>query len=121
MGSELELQDGTAAITLCATPIFRTAEPGVGWVTGAWGVVANDGSGELVDFRERSIAVGSEETFNWEVLNDESAAPASRRRFSTLKSMSSIPTTLAHRGYRFTTPIVAMSSRVGRGASWCSS
>lgn len=71
MGHEIELADGTVAITLCATPIYRTAEDGIGWVTGAWGAEANNGAGNLVYLRDGSIIVGTEDNFNSVLLNQQ--------------------------------------------------
>lgn len=83
MGSELEFADGTVAITLCATPIYRTAEAGIGWVIGAWGVEANNGAGDLVDLRDGSIVVATEDTFNWDFLDDQgNYAPFHARVFN---------------------------------------
>lgn len=71
MGRELELADGTVATTLCARPIYRTSKVGIGWVTGAWGAEANNGAGNLVDLRDGSIVVGTEDTFNSDCLDDQ--------------------------------------------------
>jgi hypothetical protein len=83
MGREVELADGTVATTLCATPIYQTAEVGIGWVTGAWGAEANNGAGNLVDLRNGSIVVGTEDTFNSDYLDDQGRyAPFSGRIFN---------------------------------------
>jgi hypothetical protein len=77
-GTELELRDCSEATTLCASPLFRTGQPGQGWASGVWGVEANDGSGALIDLRGQPVVVGADGVFNWDVLDDEHADPRVR-------------------------------------------
>jgi hypothetical protein len=84
-GTELELHDGSVATTLCASPLFRTAQPGQGWATGVWGAEANDGSGALVDLGGPSFAIGADDVFNWDVLDDEHVDPRVRTRVYNLE------------------------------------
>lgn len=83
-GSELEPHDGSEATTLCASPLFRTGQPGQGWATGVWGVEANDGSGALIDLRGQTFVIGVDDVFNWDVLDDEHADPRLRTRVYNL-------------------------------------
>lgn len=83
VGCAIELEDGNEALTLCATQVYRTVQPGIGWVRGAWGFVANDGSGDQVDMRDGAITIGIQEAANWEFLDDDgSYAPFHARVFN---------------------------------------
>lgn len=84
-GSELGLHDGSVVTTLCASPLFRTGQPGQGWATGVWGAEANDGSGAFVDLGSRSFVIGADDVFNWDVLDDEHADPRIRMRVYNLE------------------------------------
>jgi hypothetical protein len=67
-GRELAVLEGPVAMSLAAVPIFKTLEPGIGWVDGIWGTGRSDsGAGNLVDLRdERWIGIGMKEDWNME-------------------------------------------------------
>lgn len=83
-GSELELHDGSEATTLCASPLFRTGQPGQGWASGVWGAEENDGSGSLIDLRGQPFVIGADGVFNWDVLDDEHVDARIRMRVHNL-------------------------------------
>ena len=81
-GDRLELLDGSHVSLVCASRAFLTAEDGVGWVVGGWGIEMNDGSGNRVDCRNGSISVDFDGSFNFEALEDPDQSALKARVFN---------------------------------------
>ena len=61
-GDHVELHDGSRAFVICSERVYAMPEAGVAWAMAAWGLKANDWSGNRVEFRDGAISVELEQS-----------------------------------------------------------